>query len=176
MQANVRGRRWYWLAVGMVAGMALAAIWPHEPALATNSDRDQEFALLTVPVGSSAAGITDPLDGVFVLDFLTGQLKGAVLNRAAAAFTSFYYIDLTKEFGIEPGQSARYAIASGYGQINNRSGVTFASGTIYIGEYTTGKILAYSFPWKEGVTRPGPPLPLARIAAFPFRQASDRTQ
>ncbi|MCY2968204.1 MAG: hypothetical protein NT069_32000 [Planctomycetota bacterium] len=161
--------RLLWICFGLFVGVAMAWMWPHEPAFATNSDRDQDFAIFTVTVGNQAAGIADPIDGVFILDFLTGQLRGAVLNRATGQFTSFYLIDLTKEFGITGGGKPKYAVATGNGQLNNQGGVNLASGVIYIAEATTGKCLAYTFPWQDGNVRPTAPLPLKRIHFFQWK-------
>lgn len=164
--------RLVWMTLGLFAGLAIAWLWPHEPAFATNSDRDQDFVIFTVAVGNQAAGINDPIDGVFILDFLTGQLRGAVLNRQQAKFTSFYLIDLTKEFGTSANAKPKYAVATGNGQLNNQGGVNLASGVIYIAELTTGKCLAYTFPWQDGVGQAGP-LPLKRIHFFQWRQPKD---
>lgn len=159
-----------WLAAGVVGGLAVAYFWPHEPAFATNADRDGQFAMVTVPVGTSAAGISDPMDGVFVLDFLTGQLKGAVLNRQNGKFTSFYLRDLAKDFNVDPEKEPHYAMVTGYAQLAGRGGATFASGVVYIGELSSGRIHAYAFPWKEA-PRPAPVvIPLALIDGFPWRE------
>ncbi|RPI74227.1 MAG: hypothetical protein EHM42_15640 [Planctomycetaceae bacterium] len=169
MRTSNEGRLW-WLGLGLFAGLAIAWLWPHEPAFATNSDRDQDFAIITVPVGNQAAGFVDPIDGVFILDFLTGQLRGAVLNRQTGAFHAFYVIDLTKEFGVDAAAKPRYAIASGNGQLNVQGGANIASGIIYIAELTTGKCLAYTFPWRDGNAKMATPLPLKRVAFFQWRQ------
>lgn len=162
-----------WLSLGLVLGLVVAWTIPHEPAFATNSDRDSEFAVFTVPVGNLAAGIADPIDAVFILDFQTGQLRGAVLNRQTGTFTSFYFIDLTKEFGISPNAKPKFAVSSGNGQINNQGGPNMASGMIYIAEMTTGKCLAYTFPWQDGNARKVGPLPLRRVDFFQWRQPKD---
>src|SRR5438105_1257650 len=67
-----------WLVVGLVAGLGVSSFWPHEAAYAT-TDRSTQFAMCSGPVGGFV-GLTNPIDGVFTLDFLTGDLKWAVLN------------------------------------------------------------------------------------------------
>jgi len=105
--------------------------------------------------------------------FQTGQLRGAVLNRNLGQFTSYYLIDLTKEFGISPSATPKYAVASGNGQLNNQGGLNFASGIIYIAELTTGKCLAYTFPWQDGGAVARAPLPLRRVHFFQWKQPRD---
>jgi hypothetical protein len=50
-----------WLACGLLAGLAIAYVWPHEPAYATTGDRDTQFSMVTCQVGVNAAGITDAM-------------------------------------------------------------------------------------------------------------------
>src|SRR5437588_3749282 len=80
--------RMTWLAGGLVAGLAIAYFWPHEPTYATTADRDTQFSMVTVPVGTSAAGVNDPMEAVFIIDFLPGLLRGAEMNRQTGAFDS----------------------------------------------------------------------------------------
>jgi hypothetical protein len=134
MRASISDSRVVWLVGGLLAGLGVAYFWPHEPAYATTADRDANFAMITIPVGTSAAGINDPMDGVFILDFLTGQLKGAVLNRQRGTFASLYYRDLAKDFDVDPQGTPHYALASGYAQVAGQRGKTFASGVLYVAE------------------------------------------
>lgn len=149
MNALTSNRRMVWLVAGLLAGLGATYFWPQEPAYANTADRDKSFALITVPVGMSAAGINDPLEGVFVLDFLTGKLQGAVLHRTAGQFAAFYERDLQKDFELKRGADPRFAIASGYAGLAGQQNVTFASGIIYIAELNTGKLRAYAFPYRE---------------------------
>jgi hypothetical protein len=155
MRASVSDSRVVWLLGGLLAGLGVAYFWPHEPAYASTADRDSNFVLITVPVGTSAAGINDPMEGVFILDFLTGQLKGAVLNRQTGKFASLYTRDLAKDFKVDPQAAPHYALASGYGQVANQRAKQFASGVLYVAELTSGVLAAYTFPWVEA-PRPAP--------------------
>ncbi|MGQ0635072.1 MAG: hypothetical protein ACT4QC_10705 [Planctomycetaceae bacterium] len=156
-----------WLLGGLLAGLGVAYFWPHEPAYANTVDRDKNFAIITVPVGMSAAGINDPLEGVFVLDFLTGQLKGAVLNRQVGKFASFYVRDLSKDFSVDAATEPRFAIASGYAGLTGQRGMVYASGIIYVAELTTGRIAAYAFPFLERGN--AAPMELMPLDAFQWR-------
>lgn len=149
MRASVSDSRVMWLVGGLMAGLGVAYFWPHEPTYASTADRDSNFAIITIPVGTSAAGINDPMEGVFILDFLTGQLKGAVLNRQKGKFASLYYRDLAKDFNVDPQGTPHYALASGYAQVSGQRGLTFASGVLYVAELSSGELAAYAFPWNE---------------------------
>jgi hypothetical protein len=160
-----------WLAAGIVVGLALAWVWPHEPVAAA-SDRDKGFAMTTIPVRDvTIAGFRDNLDGVFVLDFLTGRLTGAVLNNKTGKFFHAYYRNVAADFNIDPQGTPAYAIVAGNTGLTSTRGVTFANGTIYIGEMNTGRVIAYAFPYAES-NRPIPPIQLVTVDYFAFRDAA----
>jgi hypothetical protein len=161
--------------LGIVAGLGVAAFWPHEPIRAAATDRDtkdSKFVLTTVSVKDvTIAGVRDSLEGVFVLDILTGKLQGAVLNGKFGKFTNFYAKDVAADFQLDPQQEARYAIVSGNSQLAGGRGETPATGVIYVGELNTGKVIAYGFTFRE-VNRPVPALPLVVLDQFQFREPS----
>ncbi|HUG91164.1 MAG TPA: hypothetical protein VML55_10035 [Planctomycetaceae bacterium] len=167
---NARSRG-VWLAVGVVAGLALAWVWPHEPLAARATDRDARFAMTTIPVRDiTISGFRDNLDGVFVLDFLTGRLTGAVLNNKTGQFFHFYGRNVAADFNVDPNAgNPAYAIVTGNTGLSSQRGVTFANGTIYIGEMNSGLVIAYAFPYVDS-NRPLPPTELVKVAAFPFRE------
>lgn len=172
MRSTLESNRVAWLACGLIAGLTIAYVCPHEPAYATTADRDTQFMMVTCPVGNAAAGILDPMDGVFILDFLTGQLKGAVLNRGKQAFAAFYIRDLAKDFGVAGDEDPHYCIVTGYSQMNAQQGPAYASGVLFVGELTSGKVVAYAFPWVEPGF--GQVTPLIPLDAFPWKQPTPK--
>ena len=118
-------------------------------------------------------GVTDQLDGVFVLDFLTGSLKGGVLNRQHGKFTAFYFRDLAKDFKVDPQAEPHYAFVTGTAQLTGEGGSTPASGVVYVGELTSGIIRCYAFPWRES-NEPVRPVMMTPIDQFPFRAPAEK--
>lgn len=157
-----------WLIVGVAVGLCVAAFWPHEPAHAIAANGNDKFAMTTVPVS-----FTDHVHGIFVLDFLTGQLKGAVLNTKIGKFTNFYAKNVALDFGVDPrAGEPRYAIVGGKATLTAQGrGVSPASGVIYIGELTSGRLLCYGFPYSEGKGSPRPS-PLILMDRLQFREAA----
>lgn len=169
------------LACGLVAGLCISAFWPHEPARAVTTDRNDKFALVTVPV---TAGVTGgvagvpgpgalPLEGVFVLDFLTGRLQGGVLNNRSGKFVHAYYRNVAADFQIDPTAQPNYAIVGASANLPGARGVTPAAGVIYVAELTSGKVIAYSFPYRE-TNRPIPPMEMSPLDMFQFREATQQ--
>ena len=160
-----------WMMLGLVGGLSLAYLWPHEPVQASASDRSTQFAICTGPAGG-VAGLTDQLDGVFTLDFLTSDLRGAVLNRQTGKFTCFYRRNLAQDFAINPKSEPKYAIVTGQGQLSGRGGVTPASGVLYVAELTSGRVMCYAFQWKD--SRVPVTSDFTAIDGFSFRQAAEK--
>jgi hypothetical protein len=116
----------------------------------------------------SFAGVKDSLEGVFVLDFLTGQIKGAVLNNRTGTFTHAYGRNVALDFQVDPNATARYTISTGLAMLPVQGRVTMAAGVIYVAEMSSGKLAAYGFPYSDGGVTPGV-VPLKPLDVFQFR-------
>ena len=117
MKKEANRQRWMNLGLGLLAGCLFAYAWPHEPALAVVADRDENFSLMTCDVS-----IANPLQAVFITDFATGSLKGAILNRQAGKFHIFYYADLATDFQVDPSAEAHYAVVNGPVNMSGQGG------------------------------------------------------
>ena len=139
-------QRILWLATGMVAGLAIASIWPHEPALAISNDRTKSFGMATMPVL-----VTGEREGIVVLNYKTGKLVGAVLNNQTGVFTAGFYRNIATDF--EVGRGAEYTMVAGKSLLPNKGTLTMASGVLYIGELRSGKVAAYGLPFSVSSRR-----------------------
>jgi hypothetical protein len=157
------GQSVVWLTLGLLAGLSLASFWPRQHLLASSTDRNSKFALATVDV----AGVGEA-EGVFALDFLTGQLSGAVLDSRSNKFLTRYVHNVAADFKVDPTAEPHYAIVSGRA---NLPGVNLkpAAGVLYVAELTSGNVVCYSFPYQ--VARTQQVFPLEAIDEFPFREA-----
>lgn len=165
------GNRYLWLMAGVVFGLAVSWFWPQEPIHASSSDRDEKFAMLTVPVKDvQFAGVRDHLEGVFVLDFLTGQLKGAVLGKVGR-FTHFYMRNIAADFQVNPSVTQHYAIVQGNAQLPSTGRSTMATGVIYIAELNSGQVVAYGFVFND-TNRAVGPIIMRRLDNFAFREGN----
>ena len=175
MSHRLSDTRLVWLVFGLLGGLAVSSFWPHEPLSAGTSDREKNFGLMTVAVRDiQLAGVQDKQEGIFVLDYLTGRLQGAILNSRMGAFTHFYYRDLASDFNVDPKAGRpQYAMATGIAQLPAQGRITWANGIIYVGELTSGRIHAYAFPFAQARGRV-PPVQIQMIDKFQFRQALKR--
>ncbi len=162
--------RYLWLVAGVAFGLAVSWFSPQEPMHAGSNDRDDKFGMLTIPVKDlNFGGVRDHLEGVFVLDFLTGQLKGGVLGKNGK-FSHFYFRNVAADFQVDPTATPHFAFVQGSAQLPSQGRATMATGVLYIGELTSGKVAAYGFAYND-TARPVGPFPLAPLDTFPFREA-----
>ncbi len=161
-------KRFVWMAAGLMLGLCIAYVWPHEPALATATDRSSKFGLATCPISPGFAG-SGELEGLFVLDYLTGRLSGAVLNPKFGKFTNFYFRSVAADFQVDPKAEPVYAMLAGRTQLVSKTRASMAIGVIYVGELTTGRIVAYGFPYND-TNKPLDPIEMAPLDTFPFRE------
>ena len=171
MAVHRSDRKLVWLTLGFAAGLAMASIWPHEPMQAASSDRNEKFAIITVPV-NTGAGIVAGGEAVFVVDFLTGRLTGARLGRtrrSGTAFINFYYRNLAEDFQVNAGGDPFYAVSEGAAEIQGQGGAQWGQSALYVAELNSGKVGAYAIPFSVSQT-PQKPVPLFPIDTFPFRE------
>ena len=160
-------RRLVWMGMGLVAGLCLAYCWPHETAQAVSTDRDDRFAVCTVETQSSFG---QP-EAVFVLDFLTGRLTGAMLSQQSFAFTNFWFRNVAADFNLKASAAAKakYCVIPGNAYLTSPAGATLSTGVVYVAELTSGKVIAYTFPVRVSKV-PMPVMAMEPVAFFPFRE------
>ena len=165
MRRYFRDNRKMYLALGLVAGLAISYIWPQQPARAVGTDRDAQFSMTTMRVSP------DGLEAIFVLDYLTGQLTGGAMSRQQSKFMVRYMRNLSNDFGVDTETEPRYAVISGVGQLQNRAGRgTRATSLLYVGELKSGKVIAYAIDWQD--TRRPVVSPIEPVDSFFFRKPS----
>lgn len=113
-------------------------------------------------------------DAVFVLDFLTGRLTGALINSQSGVFTNFYFRNIASDFIVDPNAKAKYAMIPGVGVWNAAGGAQSATGVLYIGELTSGKLVAYRFQYRNSPEPIGDVFTLQPFTSYPFREAESK--
>lgn len=155
---------WLWLTAGVVVGLGIAALWPHRPLTAATSDRNEKFGMCTVYVSEN-------LEAVFVLDYLTGRLTGACLGKQGSGFVQFFAADVGADLQVK-GTKPAYAMTPGLAQIRSRPGTQPAASVIYVAEMSTGKVGCYAIPFLLPNTKNPVPAKLAPLDVYTFRDAA----
>lgn len=131
-----------WLLLGLVTGGGIAWTLPHRAIHAYSSDRNDKFTMTTAVTGPTT-------EAVFVLDFLTGQLRGFALDRSAQQFMVVYNRSVAADFRVDANKTTRYALVSGMAQRTTRGNQSWAPSYLYVAELSTGRVQCYAIPYRD---------------------------
>jgi hypothetical protein len=144
MLKNLSTHRVVWLVAGVLLGLTASAFLPHTPSWAVSTDRQDTYAVCTGP-------LDDDLEAVYFLDFLTGDLRAAVLSLQTGRFTGFFEYNIARDLAADPGKTPRYTMVTGVANLRQNTGQLRPSNSIvYITEGSSGKVAAYAIPWNRG--------------------------
>jgi len=144
------------VGVGMMIGM-LAAV---RSIPASGSPLAETLLHATAShSGKSMAMATGPIDeeveGVFILDYLTGDLQCYVINaRFPTQWSGMFKYNVIQDLGVEQGKDPNYVMVTGQTQFVRGSGVaTPAMCTLYVMDANSGNFAAYGLAWNRTAAR-----------------------
>lgn len=158
-----------WIAAGVVAGFLAASLLPTEPAMAQVVNSSEKFAMISTPTAAGQA------EAVFVLDYLTGRLVGVSYNSQSGVFTQRYFRSISADFQLSGDLDPQFVILPAFlnPQVRGARSGPPATGGIYIGELTSGRINVYGFSYRNASKPVAEVVPVALLDQFEFRQASE---
>jgi hypothetical protein len=146
--------RYAFLALGLVAGLAVGlnikGLWPSVPLHASATDGYENFSIAT--------GLVDgEVEALYFLDYLTGDLIGAVINPRTGKFNSRFTYNISQDF-TAGGRNAKYLMVTGLANMpRGRAGYQPAATVVYIADANTGQVGAYMMPWNSSMQAAGKP-------------------
>ena len=158
------------MVLGIVVGVLVAIAWSglgqEVPVHAVATHGEDNFAIAT--------GFVDmEIEAFYFLDFLTGDLRAAVVSRRTGDFVAFFEKNILEDFEVIP-KNPKFLMVTGMASIP-RGQAAFQPGRslIYIAEASSGFVNAYAVPWNSSLNNKGAPQrgTFIRIAGFPFRTA-----
>ena len=157
--AERRETRWFapsvaaaLFAAGVACGMVL-----REPAAervrAATAVADESFAVCTAPIEPG-------VEGLFLLDFDTGDLTGGVLTRNAAKFTATFRHNVLKDLDFKAGKvkNPKFLLTTGLAEFAGNAGANVAGSVLYVTDASTGASVAYAIPWNSQQANAGGPV------------------
>lgn len=119
------------------------------PLFATGSDTGDSMSMAT-------GRIDEEMEGLFLLDFLTGDLACAVLNSRTAAIGGIFKTNVIKDLGIEDGKKPSYLMVTGTALFVQRTGNNQPAGcVVYVCDQNTGNFAGYSLQWNRTLASSG---------------------
>lgn len=158
------------MIVGMVVGAALSAGWhgvtrvPEAHASATHGS--DNFAIAT-------GLVDDGIEALYFLDFLTGDLRAAVISRRNGEFTGFFQYNVLGDF-VGMTDSPKFLMVTGQADLPRGRGPSqLGQSLIYVAEATSGQVYAYALPYSSTLNAAGKPQSGAflRVGGGYFRDA-----
>jgi hypothetical protein len=136
------------VVIGIIIGLNVQGIWPMVPLHATATHGLDKFAIAT--------GLVDEqVEALYFLDFLTGDMRAAVINPKTGKFNSFFTRNIATDFG-GAGRSTGYLMVTGTVDMpRGTSKFQFAQSIVYVADATTGQVAAYTIPWNSAAHNAG---------------------
>lgn len=139
------------VVLGAFVGAVVAAAWLGigQPQLvqAVATHGEANFAIATGPADNA-------IEAFYFLDFLTGDLRAAVINRRNATFTSTFERNILQDFeGI--GNNPKFLMVTGNAELPRGRGPQLAASLVYVAEATSGRVCAYVLPFNSALNNAG---------------------
>jgi hypothetical protein len=138
------------LMLGLVVGLNVKGLWPNVPLHASATEGYESFSIATGLVDNN-------VEALYFLDYLTGDLRGAVVDPRTGKFNAFFATKITGDFG-STGRNAKYLMVTGLADMpRGRGGFAPAKSIVYIADATSGQVAAYVMPWNPSMAASGKP-------------------
>ena len=148
------------LAIGILGG-CLVTRWTQPPLMlvpeisvqATGAAHSDTIAAATGP-------IDDKVEGLFTLDFLTGELQCAVLYTYGPNINTFggiYRINVVEHMQIEATKKPNYLLLTGFANYAGGRSNRVGASVVYVVDANTGNFAAYGVPWIPNAASRGTP-------------------
>jgi hypothetical protein len=136
----------------MVFGAALAGGWhgltTTPRAMATATHGADNFAIAT-------GMVDDGIEALYFLDYLTGDLRAAVISRRNGEFTGFFQYNVLADFD-QVADAPRFLMVTGLADLPRGRGPTqIGSSLVYVAEATSGQVFAYALPFDSTMNASG---------------------
>jgi hypothetical protein len=138
------------IVLGLIIGLNVQGIWPSVPLHASATHGLDKFAIAT--------GLVDQnVEALYFLDYLTGDMRAAVINPKNGLFNAFFTRNIAADFG-GAGRGTGYLMVTG--TVNMPRGLArfqYAQSIVYVADATTGQVAAYTIPWNSAAHNAGTP-------------------
>jgi hypothetical protein len=141
------------LCVSVAATFGALATWGYFENSKVRLIEEQLHAMATHgsdTMAISTGMIDEGVEGLFVLDFITGELTCQVLNSRTGTLGGMFKQNVVQDLGVEQGKQPKYLIVTGGLEIRQNIGnLRPAKSIVYVADSNTGRWVAYMLPWNQ---------------------------
>ena len=158
------------LTLGLTIGLAIGGALAAGVYLGSQGDSAHQAALNELRLKASASHgsdsfamatgeIADGIEGLFCLDFLTGDLSCFVINPRTGGPGGIYGTNVTADLkpAAGTGKKPSYVMVTGQFQARggNYGGSQIAGSLVYVADANSGTVAVYGMPWNKQATTGG---------------------
>jgi hypothetical protein len=141
------------MLVGAFAVLAIRNVgvpcFPETVLRASSAHSGETFAMAT-------GRIDEEVEGLFTLDYLTGDLQCWVYYPNMMRFGGAFKHNVIAELGVLQGKKPNYAMVIGEASFPRGTGISSpASSIVYVADANTGNVAAYTILWNRTAARSG---------------------
>ncbi|MFK7735593.1 MAG: hypothetical protein AB8B50_06185 [Pirellulaceae bacterium] len=130
----------FWMGTNQSGEPAVSAEIQPPPILAAAASASDTMAVATGPISSDA-------EGIFFLDFLTGDLQCIVYYPRNGTFGARFVANVAPQLGAG-GKNAQYIMVTGNARTNaTAGGARPGASLVYVTDSSRGMFAAYAVPW-----------------------------
>lgn len=130
------------VGLGFWLGQTRSPASPLPQLMAAAAASSDTMAVATGPVGRDA-------EGIFFLDFITGDLQCLVYYPRAGGFGAHYFGNVLPHLG-GGGKNSKYLMVTGQALVSSSTGgARPGASLVYVTDTTTGLFAAYAVPWDQ---------------------------
>lgn len=157
------------MVLGLFAGAVVTGAWvgfgQGTQVQATATHGEGNFAIAT-------GFVDNEVEAFYFLDFLTGDLRSAVVSRRTGEFVAFFERNVQQDFA-GGAKNPKYLMVTGAANIpRGRANTQIGNSLVYIAEASSGEVAAYALPWNSSLSAKGQP---QRGEFIPLAKGSFRT-
>ena len=139
------------VGVGMMIGALATAAWwspqqgnlPETLLRASTAQSSDSFAIATGTIDAN-------VEGVFLLDYITGDLQCWVLSPRSGQINGLFRYNVARDLATESGKSPKYLMATGRVTfLGGGPSSRFGNCAVYVVDANTGVVATYAVPWER---------------------------
>jgi hypothetical protein len=152
------------LCAGLAIGLAIGGAMTAGVVIGMKADANQVAALDELRLKASASHgaetfaiatgqIDSEVEGLFCLDYLTGDLSCYVISARGKGFAGLFKTNIVKDLPVEKGKKPAYVMVTG--GINVRGNPNAPQSLVYVADSNSGVWACYSFTWVKSAASAG---------------------